>query len=54
MTSAVKNLIANKHPWSKLITVVDPPIEAPEFVIDNIITAGAVAITGFRGIGKTS
>lgn len=54
MTSDVKIPITNKHPWSEQINVVDAPIEAPEFVIDNVITAGAVAIAGFRGVGKTS
>ena len=54
MTSDAKISKVNKHPWSEYINVVDAAIEAPEFVIDNIITAGAVVIAGFRGIGKTS
>ena len=54
MTSDAKNSKANRHPWSEHLNIGNAPIETPEFVIDNIITAGAVAIAGFRGIGKTS
>jgi hypothetical protein len=54
MTSGIKRSGANKHPWSEHIYFIDAPVDAPEFVIDNLITAGAVAIAGFRGVGKTS
>lgn len=54
VTSDIKTSGANKHPWSEHINFADAPVEAPEFVIDNVIAAGAVAIAGFRGVGKTS
>ncbi|MDA9836520.1 hypothetical protein N9C20_02145 [Luminiphilus sp.] len=54
VTSDIKTSGANKHPWSEQIKFADAPVEAPEFVIDNVISAGAVAIAGFRGVGKTS
>ena len=43
MTSDATNSKANKHPWSERLNIGNAPIETPDFLIDNIITAGAGA-----------
>ena len=42
------------HGWSPLDAPLLDQLEAPEFVLDGVIAAGAVAIAGERGLGKTS
>ena len=45
---------AKGHPWSKRVRTATTSVTAHEFVIDNMFSAGAVAIAGHRGLGKTS
>lgn len=42
------------HGWSPIDLPLFDQLEAPEFVLDGVIAAGAVAIAGERGLGKTS
>lgn len=42
------------HGWSPLDAPLFDQLEATEFVLDGVIAAGAVAIAGERGLGKTS
>lgn len=45
---------ALSHPWSKRVNLEEAKVSAPEFIIDNVIASGTVAIAGTRGVGKTS
>ena len=42
------------HGWSPMDAPLFDQLEAPEFVLDGVLAAGAVAIAGERGLGKTS
>ena len=42
------------HGWQPSDNVLYDQLEAPEFVLDGVIAAGAVAFAGERGLGKTS
>ena len=42
------------HGWSPIDAPLFDQLEAPDFVLDGVIAAGAVAIAGERGLGKTS
>lgn len=42
------------HGWTPTDEPLLDILEAPEFVLDGVIAAGAVAIAGERGLGKTS
>lgn len=42
------------HKWADFLSPIPFELQAPEFVIDNVITAGTVVIAGERGLGKTS
>ena len=42
------------HKWADFISPLPSELKAPEFIIDDVITAGTVVIAGERGLGKTS
>ena len=42
------------HKWADFISPLPSELMAPEFIIDDVITAGTVVIAGERGLGKTS
>lgn len=42
------------HGWSSSDEPILGSIEAPEFVLDGMLAAGAVVLAGERGLGKTS
>lgn len=42
------------HTWTAWQPAYAEEIEIPEFVLDNVLTAGTVVIAGERGLGKTS
>ena len=48
------NSIVKHHPWSVFTPSCPDVLEAPEFVLDNILAAGTIVIAGQRGLGKTS
>lgn len=54
MTQMVDKATTKAHPWSKRVRTATTKVTATEFVIDNMFVAGAVAIAGHRGLGKTS
>ena len=42
------------HKWADFLSPLPSELKAPEFIIDDVITAGTVVIAGERGLGKTS
>lgn len=42
------------HPYARYLDACTADVEAPEFVIDNVLIAGTVVLAGERGLGKTS
>ena len=46
--------ILKPHGWSPSDEPILGVVEAPEFVLDDVLAAGAVVFAGERGLGKTS
>ena len=42
------------HPFALYLDAYTDLVEAPEFVVDDVLAAGAVVVAGERGLGKTS
>tara|TARA_R110002072_G_C7912234_1_gene530447 strand:+ start:446 stop:1582 length:1137 start_codon:yes stop_codon:yes gene_type:complete len=42
------------HPFAKYLDAYTDLAEAPEFVVDDVVSVGAVVFAGERGMGKTS
>ena len=50
----VINFSTEIHPLACYVGGFSDTAEAPEFVVDDVVTAGTVVVAGERGIGKTS
>ena len=48
------NSIVRPHPWALFTPSYPDVLEAPVFVLDNVLAAGTIVIAGQRGVGKTS
>jgi hypothetical protein len=42
------------HKWANFLSPLPSELQAPEFIIDDVISAGTVVLAGERGLGKTS
>ena len=47
-------VLGGVHPFANYLKADVENIEAPEFVVDDVIAAGTVVFAGERGLGKTS
>lgn len=48
------NSIVRPHAWAVFTPSYPDVLEAPNFVLDNVLAAGTIVIAGQRGVGKTS
>ena len=52
--SKVVTVSSEPHPLARFLDAEPDRVEAPEFIIDDVLTAGTVVVAGERGLGKTS